>query len=191
MEDISTLQGILSPSEISALFPLNLDIPLTAVKNVKNDPKGKVALTKNVKVQFTQQRVVPPPPPPPPPPVPETEIDAVLSEVTSSRMEQISYEVEKKLREDFAATSKWNLRKRLVRFLSRGRKRKKLMEEEKARFKSKEIFSTNARINQEMMSASERHNLLRDEVGAEKDASFDLQDTTKDAINVLSSEYLQ
>lgn len=188
LEDLSALQAVLSPTELASLLPITLDIPLKAEKNVKNAPKGKVALTKHIKVQLIQQGVVPPPPPPPFIIDSETEIDAALSEVTSSRMEQISYEVEKKLREEF--NTKAHFFKRAARWFSRGRKRKKLINEEKAKFEKK-IFSTDANANNEMMSAADRHALLGEQAGAEKDTSFVLDTTTQDAINILSSEYLQ
>lgn len=52
LENLSSIQSQMTATEISATFPLDLDIPIKWIKNVKNPAKWKVALTKNIKIKL-------------------------------------------------------------------------------------------------------------------------------------------
>jgi hypothetical protein len=75
-------------------------------------------------------------PPPPPPPVEDFEISAVLDDVTASVTDSIAREVENQLKDERNHMSRYNP-KRMVRFFSRGAKRKKMINQALADRKEK------------------------------------------------------
>lgn len=67
LDDLSSIQSQLTPAEISTVFPIELNIPVQWIKDVKNSARWKVALTKDIKIKLDVDWWWPVPPPPPPP----------------------------------------------------------------------------------------------------------------------------
>lgn len=58
------IQSQLTSAEMASIFPLELTLPITGVKNVKNNAQGKVGLTKEIKIKIAMDTLIIPPPPP-------------------------------------------------------------------------------------------------------------------------------
>lgn len=161
-------------------FPFNINIPVKAIKDVKNWLSWcKASLTKCYKVTVTAPVPAPTPTPTPTPaptptptptpaptPTPTTindlEINAVISDIwTDVLKEKIAQDAEEELRQEYNNITKWNVFKRAYFFLWRWAMRQKKIKK-KMKSLSWHIFTWDSVIDNQTWNAADRHQLEMD-----------------------------
>lgn len=130
MVELPIIQAQLTPAEIAAIFPLELTIPITGIKDVKNPPRGTVGLTKEIKIKLEVAGgiIIPPPI------TGEHEITSSISNMTPITREEAERKAEEMLRGRYEKLSRFNpdrinlffrrqfIKERYVRQLMKGTK---------------------------------------------------------------------